>query len=150
MVSTLASVLSNLILGRLGDRYGNRLLVRLAALTAVLPPAAALLLAYVSGPTLDRSVLFTLVFVLQGLHATAHAIGSSNYLLELGPAAERVTYVSFAHGVIGLAVLASPLGGAVVDWMGFESLFALSLACGLVAAGLSMGLGEPREAQTAG
>jgi MFS family permease len=145
MGATLAGVLSNLVLGRLSDRYGNRLLVRLAALTVALPSAAALLFAHVGGPGLDRGVLFTLVFVLQGLHATAHSIGSNNYLLELGPAAERVTYVSFAHGVIGLAILASPLGGAVVDRVGFEPLFALSLAFGLVALSLSLGLSEPRE-----
>jgi hypothetical protein len=145
MGATLAGVLSNLVLGRLSDRYGNRLLVRLAALTVALPSAAALLFARVGGPGLDRGVLFTLVFVLQGLHATAHSIGSNNYLLELGPPAERVTYVSFAHGVIGLAILASPLGGAVVDRVGFEPLFALSLAFGLVALSLSLGLSEPRE-----
>jgi MFS family permease len=142
--STLASVLSNLVLGRLGDRYGNRLLVRLAALTAALPPLAALFLDQVGGPALDRGTVFTAVFVFQGLHATAHSIGSNNYLLELGPAAERVTVVSFAHGVIGLAVLASPLGGAIVNWVGFEPLFVLSLVCGLVAVGLSVGLEEPR------
>jgi hypothetical protein len=36
-----------------------------------------------------------------------------------------------------------------VDAVGFEPLFALSLACGLVAVGLWMGLGEPRENQAA-
>jgi MFS family permease len=149
MGSALAGVLSNLALGRLGDRYGNRLLVRLAALTAALTPASALFLAYVDGRALDQGFFFTLVFVLQGLHATAHTIGSNNYLLELGPAAERVTYVSLANGVIGLAVLASPVGGATVDWVGFEALFALSLGCGIVALGLSIGLGEPRENRAA-
>jgi hypothetical protein len=145
MASTLASVLSNLILGRIGDRYGNRLLVRLAALSAVLPSAMALFLIHVSGLPLDRSGLFTLVFVLQGLHATAHSIGSNNYLLELAPPPERITYISFAHGIVGLTVLASPLGGALVDWMGFEPLFWLALAGGVVALILSLGLTEPRK-----
>jgi hypothetical protein len=49
--------------------------------------------------------------------------------------------------VIGLAVLASPIGGVVVDWLGFPVLFALSVACALVATALSIGLAEPRETQ---
>ena len=147
MGSTLASVLSNLIVGRLGDRYGNRLLVCLTALTAGLPPAAALALTQIGGPLAGRGALFTLVFVCQGLHATVHVIGSNNYLLELGPSTERVTYIGLAHGVIGLAVLASPLGGVVVDRLGFPALFTLSLACALVATALSIGLIEPREIQ---
>jgi MFS family permease len=144
MGATLAGVLSNLLLGGMGDRRGNRLLVRVAAVTAVLPPAAALSLAHVGETALDPGVLFTLVFVLQGLHETAHSIGSNNYLLELGGSKERVTYVSLAHGAVGLAILGSPLGGAMVDRMGLESLFTLSLVGGLVALVLSLGLGEPR------
>jgi len=37
------------------------------------------------------------------------------------------------------------LGGAIVDWLGFEQLFAFTLACSLVAVLLSLGLEEPRE-----
>jgi MFS family permease len=144
MGATLAGVLSNLLLGGMGDRRGNRLLVRLAALTAVLPPAAALSLAHVGETVLDPGVLFTLVFVLQGLHETAHSIGSNNYLLELGSSKARMTYVSLAHGAVGLAILGSPLGGAVVDRMGLETLFTVSLVGGLVALALSLGLREPR------
>jgi MFS family permease len=116
----------------------------LAAVTAVLPPAAALSLAHVGETVLEPGVLFTLVFVLQGLHETAHGIGSNNYLLELGSPRERTAYVSFAHGAVGLAVLGSPLGGAVVDRVGLEALFAISLVSGLVGLILSLGLGEPR------
>lgn len=149
MASTAASVASNLLLGWLGDRRGNRLLVRLAALTAVLPPAAALLAGRLAGPVLAHGGLFTSIFVFQGLHGTAHSIGSGNYLLELGSANEQVTYVSFAHGLIGLALLGSPLAAALVNWMGFDALFATSLMCGLTAVTLSLNLGEPR-ASTSG
>jgi len=145
MGSTLAGVLANLLLGGIGDRHGNRLLVRLAAVTAALPPGAALILARVTGPMVERSAWFTSVFVLQGLHVTASSIGGSNYLLEMGSPSERVTYISFAHGVIGLALLGSPLGGAFVDWRGCEPLFAISLVSALAAVTLSLRLREPRE-----
>jgi len=141
---TLASVLSNLVLGRVGDRRGNRLVTRLAALTVLLPPLVALLITRLPGSGPDRSLPFTLVFVFQGLHTTANILGTGNYVLELVPSIERVLYIGLAHGVVGLALFASPLSGLVVDWLGFVPLFLFSLACGLVAVVLSIGLQEPR------
>lgn len=143
---TLAGVLSNLVSGRVGDRRGNRLLTRLAALTVMLPSAAALLIAHLPGSGPDRSLVFALVFVFQGLHATTNTIGTGNYVLELAPSIERVLYIGLAHGVVGLALFASPLSGLAVDWLGFEPLFLFSLACGLVAVVLSLNLQEPRAA----
>jgi len=143
--STLAGVLSNLIWGRVGDRRGNRLLMQLVALTASLAPAFALLIIHLPDIGLDKSLIFTLVFVLYGAHQTAAFIGGGNYLLELAPASERVMYVGFTNTTIGLAVFTSPVGGAIVDWLGFEVLFLFSLACALIALFLSLGLEEPRE-----
>lgn len=145
MGSTLVSVLSNLVLGQLADRRGNRLLVRLAALTILLPPATALIIVSLPDWGLDKSAIFTLVFMFQGLHVTASGIGSSNYLLELASSVDRVLYVGFAHGVVGLALFASPLGGAIADWLGYEELFFFSLVCGLIAVVSALRLEEPRK-----
>jgi len=143
--STLASVLSNLIWSRISDRKGNRLLMRLVALTALLPPAVALSIAHLSEGTIDKSLLFTLVFVLSGAHQTASFIGSSNYLLELAPPGKRALYLGFSNTIIGVAIFMSPLSGAIVDLLGFEPLFLFSLACSLVAIVFSLGLEEPRD-----
>jgi MFS family permease len=144
---TLAGVLSNLILGQLGDRRGNRLLMRVVALSATLPPVLALLIGHLPEVGLEKSVLFIMVFVLQGVHRTAGAIGSNNYVLELAPSIQRVLYLGFANGVVGLILFMSPVSGLVVDWLGFEPLFAFSLACSLIAVMLSLGLDEPRKRQ---
>jgi len=143
--STLASVLSNLIWSWVSDRKGNRLLMRLVALMALLPPAVALSIAHLPEGTLDKSLLFTLVFVLSGAHQTATFIGSSNYLLELAPSGKRALYLGFSNTIIGVAIFMSPLSGAIVDLLGFESLFLFSLACSLVAIVFSLGLEEPRD-----
>jgi predicted MFS family arabinose efflux permease len=139
---TLAGVLSNLVLGRLGDRRGPRLLMRLAAGTALLPSASALILAWLPLPGGARVLPFALVFLLQGVHTTANVIGSSTYLLQLDASVERVLYIGVAHGAVGLAVFTSPLGGVIVDTLGFVPLFLVALAGGLAALVLSLGLAE--------
>jgi MFS family permease len=143
--STGAAVLSNLVLGQVGDRRGNRTLIRLAALTAILPAAMALLVFRMPETEIDKSLIFGLVFVFLGLHATASGIGNINYVLELAPTSKRAIYIGFANGVVGLALFASPLAGAVVDWLGFVPLFLFVLACGLIAVMLSLRLEEPRK-----
>ena len=105
----------------------------------------ALSIAHLPEGTLDKSLLFTLVFVLSGAHQTASFIGSSNYLLELAPPGKRALYLGFSNTIIGVAIFMSPLSGAIVDLLGFEPLFLFSLACSLVAIVFSLGLEEPRD-----
>ncbi|NIL96130.1 MAG: MFS transporter, partial [Planctomycetales bacterium] len=142
--STAAAVVTNLFLGRLSDRRGNRLLMRLAALTAVLPASLAITVAFLPSSTLDKSVIFALVFVLVGLHTTASGIGGINFVLELAPSVDRALYVGFANGIVGLALFASPLAGAFVDGLGYIPLFLFALGCGLCAVLFSLRLEEPR------
>ena len=146
---TLASVLANLALGRISDRLGNRLLVRLASGTAMLPALAALLIARTPGIGIDTTVAFGIVFLLQGLHVTASVLGNSNYLLELSSSIERVLYIGLAHGIVGLAWFTLPIGGAIVDAYGFDLLFGISVGAGLVATLLSLTLEEPRKRRPA-
>jgi MFS family permease len=121
--------------------------MRLAALTLVLPSSLALLISHLPTVGLEKDLIFVLVFVFQGLHATAYNIGGSNFLLDLAPSSQRALYIGFAHGLVGAAIFASPLGGAIVDLLGFEPLFLFSLAFSLIAVALSLRLDEPRRRQ---
>ncbi len=80
--ATAAAVLSNLVLGLVSGRRGNRSVIRLAAATAVLPMTVALLVASVPdlGPDtgVNKSLISALVFAFVGLHATASSIGNMN------------------------------------------------------------------------
>lgn len=145
MGMTLAGVLSNLLFARLSDHWGNRLVVRFAALTALLVPATALLVAFVPGLGASRVTVFGLVFVLQGIQVSGRVIGGTNYLLELTPSIERVLYIGVAHGVLGIVFFMSPLGAAIVDVLGFLPLFVVALVAGLVAVLMSLTLEEPRQ-----
>ncbi len=141
---TLAGVLSNLVFARISDRHGNRLVMRLAALTAMLTPAAALLVAFAPGLGPARPMAFGLVFILQGIQVSARVIGGTNYLLEQTASIERVLYIGVAHGVLGMVFFMSPVGAAIVDNLGFVALFLVALAAGLVSIALSLTLEEPR------
>jgi MFS family permease len=71
---------------------------------------------------------FTLVFVLSGLAGGAGRIVNNNMLLTIAPAAQRATYVGFLNTVLGVVIFVPVLGGILVDLVGFEVLFLLSLA----------------------
>lgn len=144
---TLATILANVVLGPIGDRHGNRLLVRLAAFTSMLPALTALTIARLPELGLDTTLIFSLVFLFLGLHTTANVLGNSNYVLELSTSIERVLYIGLTHGIVGLTWFTLPLGSVIVDKFGFEPLFALSLVAGLIATILSLSLEEPRKTQ---
>jgi MFS family permease len=74
----------------------------------------------------------------------AGIISGSNILLEIAPPVERPVYLGFANTVLGLTLLATGVGGLVVDWFGFEGLFVLALACQGLAFVFSTRLREPR------
>ncbi len=147
----LASYLAlNLPWGRLSDRRGNRLVLRLLLLG--IGGTALLALALVGAVALFRPhgawlpYLALPFFFLMGAMAPAQELVGSNFLLELVPEGQRALYLGFSNTLMGIATIVSGLGGLVVDAMGFTGLFALTL--GLCAGGyvLTRGLPEPREA----
>lgn len=144
MALTLSGLIANLICGLIGDRYGNRRLLRLMSVVSVLPPTLAIWIASgrVGGPS--PSLWFALVFVSYGLQTSADIIGSYNYVMELAPSVERAIYIGFANGLAGLVFLLSPVAGALVDGFGFEPLFVFAASCAMIAAYLSFQMVEPR------
>ena len=146
--STLASFASNLLWGRISDRRGNKLLLILSSALGLLIPLTALSI----GPLADMwpglgelaPSLFALVFVLSGGYKSGAMIGSLNFLLEIAPPDDRPIYIGFTNTILGIALLASSVGGLIVDITGFSVLFSLALAFYAVAFFLTLGLQEPR------
>lgn len=149
LITTQATALTtNLLWGRLSDRHGNRLVLRLiAAGKAGVMVLVLGLSVLVPGTGLDGlwlPYLILPVFALEGALRPAGIISGSNLLLEIAPPVERPVYLGFANTVLGLTLLATGVGGLVVDRFGFEGLFALALACEGLAFVFSMRLCEPR------
>ena len=149
LITTQATALTtNLLWGRLSDRHGNRLVLRLVTAgktgVMVLVLGLSVLIPNAGLDGLWLPYLILPVFALEGMLRPAGIISGSNILLEIAPPVERPVYLGFANTVLGLTLLATGVGGLVVDWFGFEGLFALALACQVLAFVFSTRLREPR------
>jgi MFS family permease len=150
-VRSAAALVANLPWGRLSDRHGNRLVLRVMSAGSGLTVLTALGLVALmgvlpwSGPWLPYLALP--LFILDGAVRPAGMIAGNNFLIELVPEAERPLYLGFFNTLMGIAVLVSGLGGLLVDAFGFSGLFAASLALHVVGFLLAGGLPEPRAAR---
>jgi hypothetical protein len=149
--ATLASFASNLLWGRISDRRGNKLLLAFSNSLGLLIPLVALSIVPLGNlwPGLREFVpgLFALVFVLSGGYKSGAMIGNMNFLLEIAQADNRPLYVGFTNTIMGIALLASSVGGLIVDLVGFTVLFSLALSFYALALLLTLRLREPRLAR---
>jgi MFS family permease len=144
-----ALLLFNLPWGRLSDRRGNQLVMRLASLGN--GAAALLALALVGLVELLQPqggwlpYLALPLFFIDGAVRPAQILMGSNFLLELVPEPERPLYLGLSNTLMGAVVLVSGLAGLLVDIFGFAGLFVASLGLCLTGYVLALGLPEPRE-----
>jgi MFS family permease len=147
--ATLAGIASTLIWGQISDRRGNRGVILLTSLVGLSMPLAALFIPLLVGRQLPRVAwvpfAFTVVFVLSGVFQMGRIIGYSNYLLDIAPAGDRPLYIGLANTLTGLTMLASAVGGLIVDLAGLAVLFWVAAAFYAGALLLSGKLRESRE-----
>jgi MFS family permease len=147
---TAASILSNLAWGRISDRQGNRLLIRITNAVGLVAPLLALLFGLLATALPQAhgtlSWVYALVFISGGAAGTGSGIGNANYLLDIAPPEQRSLYLGFTNTMFGIGFFTSALGGLIVDWTGFG--FLLILAAGFYGLALAMSLlmAEPRQA----
>jgi MFS family permease len=144
-----AQLVFNLPWGRLSDRRGNRLTMRIQSLgtglTALLALGLVALVGVFQPEGAGAPYLALPLFILDGAVRPAQVMTGSNFLLELVPGDERPLYLGLSNTLMGIIVLLSGLGGLVVDLFNFTGLFVLSLALCLGSYALATGLPEPRD-----
>jgi len=141
------SILAGLLWGTLGDRYGNRLVIRLLGLAAASTPLLALLasLMHRLGMTGLAIVPFLLLFATIGATLSGMWMGFTNYLLDSVSDLDRPTYIGMMNTLIAPFTFLPLLGGVLVQYFSPEVLFVLT-AVGIVLGNLrAIGLSEPRE-----
>ncbi len=148
-VRTAVSLAINPAWSRLSDRRGNRIVMQWAAACGVLMIAWALFAPMIArGLPIDSSVmeyLFVPVFALMGLYETGIGIGAINMLLEIAPGHDRAIYVGLTNTILGIAYLSTIVSGLLVDWLGYQGVFALALLFLIVGLWAVSRMREPRE-----
>jgi MFS family permease len=134
----IGQALANLLFGPLADRRGHKLVLELSTLLGVMAMGLAALA--------PRPAWFYLVFALLGANSAGMLLSGLMIALDFGPADQRATYIGLNNTVRGMASgLAPLLGGWLATMLGYQSMFVVSFAVGLVGlALLRWSVREPR------
>jgi hypothetical protein len=144
-----SGVFANYIWGKLADARGNRIVLVLTALIALVPPVVVLVLlrdgaTAGSDPNGWRFWLMCATFVINGSARSGRFISNMTYLLEDAPADARPLYVGFMNTLSFPFMLSPALGGAIVQLAGYAVLFGVSMGFAVLSLMLSARLSEPR------
>jgi MFS family permease len=121
-----AKTIAFLLTGWLGDRFGNRIAIAVAAVCGTAAAGAA----WVA----PEAGWMYAVFILNEIAAQGWGVCASNYVLELCPPERAGTYTAVYGAVSGPFRVGLPLlAGALIAALGFKLLFALSALGGLAA-----------------
>ncbi len=132
---TIGGVISALVLGPISERYGSRIVIRITLCLALIPPALGVLLNLIGpGGGALLTVGNVLIFAAIGATDGSFLLGFLQYIMEIAPAVERTAYTGLANTIGGVTVVASLIGGVLLQATSYPVLFiaaALGPAIGL-------------------
>lgn len=149
VISTCFALPSNILWSRIGDKYGNRLLMLIATIPYLLVPIIAIVSSYVPNVSLRiydlRTVIFIAAYTLSAMTMNGRGIGDMNYLLDLAPEEKRPSYVAFMSVMLAPTALVPLIGGMIAELISFQATFIISFVFGLGGYMLVCKLDEPRQ-----
>jgi len=123
-VRAASSILSNLLWVYVGDKHGSRRLLIIAASIACVIPIFPILVKYC--PVGQKSVLYSIVFILTQAFISARGIGHMTYSLNMAPGISRPTYLGFLNTVMFPLSFIPVMAGGLIKVLSYESVFVLS------------------------
>lgn len=141
------NIMAGLLWGYVGDRYGNKTVIRLAAVAAASTPALALVAGVMArGSLVSLAIIpYLLLFATIGSTLSGMWMGFTNYLLELVEDVDRPTYVGMMNTLTAPFTFLPVLGGVLIQVLSYEVLFAATLAVIILGNMLASTLPEPRK-----
>ena|GEM_PF-1516212 len=150
-LQTFARVLSNPFWGMQCTKRGDLWVMRsgiachlIAAVGVLLLPRLLILISGEAVPSWAAS-LFGLVFLVEGLGASAGSIGNISYLYSIAPERDRPTYYGLANTLLGPLYFLPALSGALLDLVGYAPIFAVAASSLALAFGLASRLSAHRD-----
>ncbi|HVF99356.1 MAG TPA: hypothetical protein VND68_05925 [Chloroflexia bacterium] len=147
-VQTAIPLASGVLWMPLANKAPRRTLVLITACLQLAVPVTALIVGGVAGagvlPAGWNAWIAASIFIVGSLAGSSAVMFNDLVLLSIAPSGERPVYFGFLNTLAGVASLTLPLGGLLLEYMGYTPLFALS---GLLAlCSLLAGLGIERPA----
>ena len=141
------SIMAGLLWGYVGDRYGNRMVIRLSGVAAAATPALALLSSFMLRNGLQSLAIipYLLLFATIGSTLSGMWMGFTNYLLELVDDVNRPTYIGMMNTLTAPFTFLPLLGGLLIQTLSHEALFISTLVFLLAGNILAATLPEPRK-----
>lgn len=139
------AIIANPLWGYLSNRIGNKTLLVVICVLAVMVSVAMLL--FIVG-VLPAS-LFGLIFLASAAVDSGAGTGGINYALEIVPEGERPTYIGLMNSLLAAALLLATVGGVLHDLVGYEGLYIFTGCIAVGAFLLIVRLPEPRKAEVA-
>lgn len=132
-------------------RAGPRAVLQSAGVLRLAAPAVALVLPHLFEIALLRERLtnssaivptFALAFVAIGAALAAQSRGNGSYLTRSAPPPLLPAYSALVNGILMVVAFSPVIGGVLIERSGYEALFGVAIAVGLVAVFASGGLAE--------
>jgi MFS family permease len=133
--SVAGSTSASVMWAYLNDRKGPLTVLRGIAAAALLPPAAAIaipLLLPRFAPAANLDYAFCGVFLLNGVAMSGGWMGLTNYVFELAPDDIRPLFLGLASTLSAPVILMPMIGGLLLSLIAYQTLFAISLAGGVI------------------
>ncbi|MEW6080871.1 MAG: MFS transporter [Bacillota bacterium] len=142
-VQMLGNMGGSILLGYLGDTFGNRLVILLAMFSTMTAPGVGLFLTLAAGslPSGVCTGLLLVVYFSLGMTFSGMWMGFQNYILELVEPKIRPTCIGLGNSLVAPVSFTPLLGGYLVASLGYSWLFGLTAL--MVASGLCMSLRLP-------
>jgi predicted MFS family arabinose efflux permease len=144
---TIGGVVSALITGAISERRGSRIVIRITLLLAMVPPALGVLLNLI-GPGGGAILVVGNILIFAAIGATdgSFLLGFLQYIMEIAPDVERTAYTGLANTIGGATVIASLIGGVLLQATSYPVLFVAAAAGPAI--GLLVAWGLPKSAVT--
>lgn len=125
--------------GGLGDRWGHRRLLR----AALLAHAAATAAVPLAGPL--GLPAFYIGLAASGVAIAAAAIATTNLMVDFAPPGAKGSYSAVGRlATLGAGAVCTPLGGWLIDGLGYTPTFALGALLALAGIAATSRFGDPR------